>query len=246
MTRDRGTQHRPAPGAPRRRRTRWLMVVPLLGLALIVAGVVALEAVHPQAEPSAELAVDDIEPLAIEDDVSCIRLADGDVDEDLRRSVPTGGRLSSEQVYGCPSAFDGLEVSFVGEAVGDVLRRRGGAWVQVNDDAYALLVGPVVGHREHEGFNSGLSVWLPDGLHERIETVGRPGVRGDVIDVRGILHQSDPDDGGGITLRAESLEVVADSVEVEPPFHALQAVVAAVLAVAALVATLWARRVRRR
>ena len=44
--------------------------------------------------------------------------------------------------------------------------QRRGAWVLVNDDAYALDVGPLQGHSQFRGGNSGLSVWLPAPLPE--------------------------------------------------------------------------------
>ena len=215
---------------------------------IIVGGVVWLEAIHPQLAAPEErgIPVDGVPPLALDEVRSCQRAADDGIADDLREQFPAGGRLSSEQLYQCPIAFDQAEVSFVGEAIGELLRRDGGAWLQVNDDAYALEVGPMVGHREHAGFNSGVSVWLPDGLHEQVGTVGRPAQRGDVLVLHGTIHRADPDDGGGITLRTDELVVLAEGVTVEPPFHLVQAVVAAVLAVLAIASLVWARIARRR
>jgi hypothetical protein len=219
------------------------MVMPLAGLALIIAGVVALEAVHPQIDAT-DRPVPGVPPLAFDEDRTCIRRGDETVVEDVQASFPAGGRVASTQVFACPAAFDGAAVTYVGEVVGELLPRRGGVWAQVNDDVYALEVGPVIGHRELAGFNTGLSVWIPDGLHEAIDGVGRPFQRGDVILVRGTLLRADPDDGGGTTVRAEELEVLAPTLVIEPPFHTLQAVVAGVLAILALIAVLWSRRVR--
>lgn len=234
------------PGPPRRRgRTRWLLVTPIVGLTLIVLGVVALEAAAPQVDTTA-LVVEDLPPLALEEGRSCTRQTDDAVAAEIRAEILPGARLSSSQVFRCPAAYDGLEVSYAGEVVGEVLPRDGGAWVQVNDDIYALRVGPLVGHRELDGFNTGLSVWLPDGLHERIEHAGRPGRRGDVILIRGTLLRTDPDDGAGLTIRAEELEVVAPSVTIEDPLHVPQLMVAVFLALLAVGALVWSRIVARR
>lgn len=243
-----GPPHGPPHGA-RPRRTRWLLTTPLVALVVIVALVVTLEAAHPQVDPDAaglDLVVNDLPPLVFEDAPSCMRRADESNVATIREAITPNGRISSTQVFACPMAYDGLQVTFVGETIGELIRRRDGVWVQVNDDAYALEVGPVIGHREHRGFNTGLSVWLPDGLHETIEDVGRPGQRGDVIAVTGTLLQSDPDDGGGITLRAETLEVVAATVVIDAPFHTVQAIVATLLMIGALAAIIWSRRVRSR
>jgi len=235
-----------SPQTRRRDRTRWLLVVSIAGLAVIVVAAVALEAVAPQRDFVDELRVDGLPPLAMAEDRPCTRRADDTTSDDLRAEFELGGRISSTQVYLCPSAFDGLAVTYAGEVVGELQRRRGGAWAQVNDDAYALLVGPVVGHRERRGFNTGMSVWLPDGLHEHVENPGQPARRGDVVLVTGTLLRADPDDGGGTTIRAEDLQVLSPAVEVEPPLHRLQLLVAALLAMIATAALVWSRRVRQR
>ncbi|MEX0831487.1 MAG: hypothetical protein WD358_00675 [Nitriliruptoraceae bacterium] len=236
-------------GRPLPKRTRWLLVTPLIALAGVIGFVVWLEGLHPQIDPGESglnLVVEGVPPLAVEGARACLRRADeGDV-EAIRAAIPPAGRVSSTQVYACPMAFDGLQVSFAGEIVGELLPRAGGVWAQVNDDDYAFEVGPVIGHREHRGFNTGMSVWLPDGLHDQLDDVGRPGMRGDVIVVTGTLHQSDPDDGGGITVRASSLEVLAPAVGIDAPLHLLQVVIAIALAIIAAATVAWSRWTRNR
>ena len=229
---------------PRRGHTRWLLVLPVVGIAVILAGVWALEAIHPQLD--ADHRVEGLPPLALDDAPTCTRQGDGSTAESIRERLPIGGRISSTQVVNCPVAYDGAHVLYAGEVVGEVLPRRGGAWAQVNDDAYALEVGPVIGHREHAGFNTGMSVWLDGDLAEAIEVVGRPGVRGDVVLLAGQVHRADRHDGGGITLRATRLEVLADGVEIEAPLHVPQLITAVVLVLVAVATGVWARRVRAR
>lgn len=232
--------------APRRRGpTRWLLITPLVGLALVIGGVVALEAMTPEPGPGADMRVE-VPPLGLEDETECVRRTDETGADDVREDYRDGDRVSATQIHLCPAAFDGREVLYVGEVVGELLPRDGGVWAQVNDDPYALEVGPLVGHTQRAGFNTGLAVWLPDGLHEDIEEMGRAGRRGDVIEVRGTLLRADPDDGGGITVRAEQVQVVADAVEVDEPLHVPQAVAAGVLALVAMATLLWSRRVRQR
>jgi hypothetical protein len=234
-----------APTPRRRGRTRWLQLTSVSFLAVVVTGVVVLEAIGPEVDPG-DLAVDGVPPLALEDARPCTRQADDGVSEEIRDAFVPGGRISSTQVHLCPQAFDGLQVTYVGEVIGEVLPRRGGAWAQVNDDRYALEVGPLIGHQERAGFNTGLSVWLPDGLHERVQGTGRAAQRGDVVLVQGTLVRADPDDGGGITVRAEELTTLAPMTRIEEPLHVVQAVVAALLAVLAVAAVAWSRRVRQR
>lgn len=238
--------------------TRRLLVGAVAVLVLLLAGVVWLESLHPQLDPSGN-AVQGVPPLALDDEPTCRRFVDEAPIDDIRQRLesqaaierveegfPSGGRISSTQVYLCPSAYDGKEVTYVGEVVGELLPRRGGAWAQVNDDEYALVTGPVVGHRERAGFNTGLSVWLEGDLADRIAAPGRPALRGDVVLLRGTILRADPDDGGGITLRATELETLAGPLQLEAPLHTLQAVIAVVLSLLAAGASLWAWQVRRR
>jgi hypothetical protein len=236
----------PRSEAPRRRqRTRRLLLVVALGIGLLLAGAEALLRAKPIVDVE-HLQVEGLPGFALGATRTCTRNVDDPTADEITAEFVAGGRLTSAQIYACPSAFDGYRITFVGEAIGEILRRDGGAWVQVNDDDYALQVGPIGAHLEQRGFNTGLSVWLPDGLHERIGGVGRPEVRGDVLLLEGMLLRADPADGGGITLRADRMEVLAPSVEVPEVLHTLQAWIAGLLAVAALAAVVWARRARQR
>ena len=229
----------------------------LLALAALGVGTYLLEAAHPQLDTTDHV-VAGVPALAIDDVPTCRRFVEEAPIEDIRErllaaeafdrvrdELPRGGRVSSTQVFSCPSAYDGLEVTFAGEVVGELLPRRGGAWAQVNDDPYALETGPVVGHRERAGFNTGMSVWLPEDLAARIEAPGRAALRGDVVLLTGTVHRTDPADGGGITLRATAMETLAPPLEIEPPLHVLQLVVALALSALAIGTTLWAYQRRR-
>jgi hypothetical protein len=225
------------------RRTRW----PLLAIAAVLLGLlaatVALERAAPRQASSAP-AVGELPPPVLPEPVRCTRSDSDDRILEIAQDLRPDGRVTSAIVVACPRLLDGRDVVHVGEVVGDVLRRSGGAWVLVTDDAYALEVGPLGAHREQRGFNSGLSVWLPEGLHEQLGRPGRFGRRGDIVLLEGVLLRADPADGGGITLRASTLEVISPSVDVEEPLTAALAVAATVVMALALIATLVARRRR--
>jgi hypothetical protein len=234
-----------AAGASRRsaQRTRWPLLATLGLLLAMLAGIVALERAAPVAPRSAP-AIEGLPGLALDEPVLCTRADERARIEELRADLDLQARITSAMVYACPRLFDGLTVVHVGEIVGDVLERRGGAWALVNDDAYALEVGPLGAHREQRGFNSGLSVWLPDGLHEQLGAPGRFGRRGDIVRLEGVLLRADPADGGGITLRATTLEIVSPSIAIDEPLNRTLAVAASVVMALALVAMLVARRRR--
>lgn len=229
-----------APAPRRRARTRWILIASVVAVGVVIGGAAWLEATHPQLDPTGNR-VEGVPPLAFIETTTCQRGGDDAIISRIREQVTAGDRVSSTQVHGCPAAFDGLRVSYVGEVIGEVLPREGGAWAQVNDDTYALDTGPMVGHRERSGFNTGLSVWLDGDLGDRIDAPGRPALRGDVVLLTGTLLRADPDDGGGITLRATTLETLAPPLQLDPPLHVPQLIVAVVLGVLALTGVLATR-----
>jgi hypothetical protein len=196
--------HRPA---------KRLLVLPALLLVVFIVGLHHVHALHER--PGMPVGAVDVSlPAALGPPVACDRTDPASVDR-ARPPATATGRVTSGLVTACPEAYDGRRVTYVGELVGDLLRRRGGAWVLVNDDAYALEVGPLPGHSELRGTNQGLAVWLPDELLGRVTGLGRPGIRGDVVRLDGVVHRADPDDGDGLTVRADRLQVLAPAQAVE-------------------------------
>jgi hypothetical protein len=113
-------------------------------------------------------------------------------------------------LYECPAIYDGLTVTYTGEVVGQVLQRDDHAWVQLNDDAYANVLGPLGSHGVAAGANSGIGVRIPLAAAKAIRNVGANERQGDRIEVRGVFWRSYPGDGGGTVIRAEQVEIVEE------------------------------------
>lgn len=223
-----------------RRTIGQLALVAVLTVA-VIAGLPHLRATFPHRDVDPLL--EGVEGIRGEDveQVTCRRTLPDRPARPLGGDVPSPvGLVRSTQVVACPGVFDpdsdgGPPVEYVGEVVGDVLQREGGAWVLMNDDNYALESGPLPSHGDHHGTNSGLTVWLPtDAIDAATLTPGRPDLRGDVLVVSGRIHRTDPADGGGLTLRAFEATVAAPAQEVPQPLHGRQAAVAVLLALAAV------------
>ena len=219
----------------------FVAVLVLVGVAVRYVRATAPEVTLP---PITEAAPDLDDP----DLVTCERtLPNAPETLEAIAEVEPVGRVTSSAILECPDAFDRQVVTYVGEVVGDVLQRDEGAWLLVNDDPYALEVGPLQGHSNFEGTNTGLSVWLPDPLPEL--QPGGPDLRGTVIAVNGVVQRADPRDGGGLTLTAldpASTRIVAEAQPIDRPLNRGQAVLAAVLALVALAVLLVERRASQR
>jgi hypothetical protein len=223
------------------------MVRLLLVPVAILAGVLSLAWWLALSAPVVERDVSlDVEPPYFESVPRCSGEMNDPVAASLRNQFAVNGMVRSQQLFNCPRAFDGFTVRYVGEIIGELIPRRGGVWVQVNDDAYALTDGPLLGHRNFSGFNTGVAVWLPDGTHEQLETVGRHQVRGDIIAITGTFMRADPNDGGGLTIRADTVEVMADGVLLDDPLNRRQLTVAVLLFVGAAGALTLGQLARRR
>ena len=221
--------------------TKRLLLVPLALLVVLIGLLQLLDAAKPRVvEP--DMVVDVPEPAADARDRSCTRDGDPQAVADVRASLGDRPVVTSAMVLACPAAFDGIAVRYAGEAVGDLLQRDGGAWVLVNDDDYAIEVGPLPAHGEHRGINSGLTVWLPEEFSSSVTGLGRPNQRGDVLGIDGRIVRADPQDGGGLTLRATDVEVLAASRTVAEPLDRPQ--LWFMIAVMLVAAGFWGLRVR--
>lgn len=155
--------------------------------------------------------------------------------------------VTSNQLLDCPESYDRRTVRYQGEAVGGVLEREGGAWVQLNDDAYARTAGPLPAHRDYRGGNAGVGVFLPSGLSAAITTVGGPRTRGDVVEVVGVFRRVDPASGEVTVVRAQSLDVVRPGELLpDPPLRDRQVAAAVLVAVAVAMVGLQQGVARRR
>jgi hypothetical protein len=153
--------------------------------------------------------------------------------------------VASSALFDCPRLYDGALIRYRGEAIAAVLPRGERAWVQLNDDVYALESGPIAEHRTALGGNAGIAVSLPSDVAASITFVGGAAARGDILDVVGRYRRADPADGGGPTIQAEQARIVEVGRRIDRPVAARRVVVAGVLTLAVCVLLLLVRRQRR-
>lgn len=174
--------------------------------------------------------------------------AQEEVDTACPARMPEGSApvaVASDELFECPGSYDGVLVSYEGEAVRAVLDRGVEAWLHLNDDRYALDLGPLPQHRTAVGGNSGVPVLVPAAVADAVRFVGDGRHRGDVVEVTGVFRRAHPADGGGPAIRADDGSVTRRGGPTARPVDPARAVVAVVVCAAALVAAAAARtRVR--
>ncbi|MEG0640391.1 MAG: DNA-binding protein [Clostridia bacterium] len=88
--------------------------------------------------------------------------------------------------------YDGQQIVFEGEAVGDVLQRTDHAWLCLSDES-----------------NSSISIWTPRELAAQVTMVGDYSHHGDELRVSGVFHRACAEHGGDMDIHADAAEVTA-------------------------------------
>jgi hypothetical protein len=135
------------------------------------------------------------------------------------------GQEGSTELIGKSKEFDGRSVEFVGEAIGESMRRGDHVWLNLLDSGGAI------------------GVWANRADLPAIRYFGSSAARGDTLWVRGIFHRSCPEHGGDLDIHAAALEVVTPGELKRETLHAGRMALAAGLLLSAAVAFfLWRAR----
>lgn len=217
------------------------MLLWAVGLLALLAGVVVTaEALrHPPAATPSPPAPDGGD---VRDEVVC----DDHPPRQRALLARTPVLVSSAELHDCPADYDRSAVIYEGEAVGALLTRRAGAWVQLNDDEYGGALTPLPAHRDFRGANSGVGVYLPGELADLVATVGGPRTRGDVLRVTGTFHRVDPTSGEVAVIRADRAVLTSPGASTEQPPLRARRIVGALLALVAVAVTVATRLSSRR
>lgn len=153
--------------------------------------------------------------------------------------IGTGGSVSSVDLVERPRDWDGKDVVFVGEAVGEVMVRGDHAWIHLNDDAYKLA--NLQEGAGLAGYNSGAPVWIAADQAGAVQTLGDYKHEGDIVRVEGVFNAACAEHGGDMDIHATALSVVRPGHEVQDPVKPRK--VMWLVGVAALAATVVAAEV---
>jgi hypothetical protein len=119
---------------------------------------------------------------------------------------PSPNESSSSDLVESPKEFDGSDLTFEGEVIGEAMVRGENAWLHINDDAY--YVKNVEEGANLGGFNSGMAVWIPADELADVEHYGDYTHEGDIVTVRGVFNAACGEHGGDMDIHATALTVV--------------------------------------
>ena len=101
-----------------------------------------------------------------------------------------GEEVGSNDLIERAQEYDGREVVYSGEVIGDILDAGDHVWLNVSDGSNAL------------------GVWTDRDLAREIQVAGRYAQHGDTVQVTGIFLRACPEHGGDFDIHAKSVTLV--------------------------------------
>ena len=98
--------------------------------------------------------------------------------------------VSSTELINNAKQYDGKVVLYKGEVIGDIMIRKGFAWVNINDGVNAI------------------GIWSNKDLVKDIVYTGNYKSRGDVVKVKGIFHRACLEHGGDLDIHIDELRKI--------------------------------------
>lgn len=126
--------------------------------------------------------------------------------------------------------YDGQEVTYQGEVVGDVMVRGKYAWINVNDDSYSTKHS-VEEDTELKGYNSGQSIWCEASQVEDIRYAGNYQTSGDIVWIKGTFHRACTEHGGDMDIHASEVKLVKRGHYISHTFNWQKSLIALMLAI---------------
>jgi hypothetical protein len=105
-------------------------------------------------------------------------------------AVCFGQTVSSAELISQAKNFDNKTVTYSGEVIGDVMKRGGFAWINVNDGVNAI------------------GVWITSAVAQEIRSVGDFKHAGDNVEIVGIFNRACVQHGGDLDIHAQSMRVL--------------------------------------
>ena len=106
-------------------------------------------------------------------------------------SLPSSALIEKAKEY------DGKDVKYKGEVIGEVMRRGNFAWVNL-----------------HDGENA-VGVWVPVSLTKNILYTGSYKTKGDTFEVDGVFNRSCPEHGGSLDIHAQAFTKISSGRSVD-------------------------------
>ncbi len=131
-------------------------------------------------------------------------------------ALASGESVDSNALIERAKEYDGKEIIFSGEAIGDIMKRGEYAWINVSDG------------------NNAMGVWVKTTESDKIGVLGEYKAIGDKIRVTGVFHRACAEHGGDMDIHAASVEVQKNGQSNPVAVSPIKAAAALILSAAAV------------
>lgn len=104
--------------------------------------------------------------------------------------------ISSTDLINNAKQYDGKEVVYTGEVIGDIMARGNFAWINVNDGKAAI------------------GIWIEKGLTQSVNYTGSYKSKGDWIEISGVFHRACSEHGGDLDIHAQQIRKIISGGEI--------------------------------
>ncbi len=109
--------------------------------------------------------------------------------------------LSSAELIENSKKYDGKTVTYIGEVIGDIMRRGNFSWVNISDGENAI------------------GVWMSADMAKTIKFTGNYKSKGDKLKVTGIFNRACIQHGGDLDIHAQAVSKTEEGARVERPLR---------------------------
>ncbi len=105
-------------------------------------------------------------------------------------SLAGGVSVTSNDLINHAENYDGKDIIYTGEVIGDILSRGKYSWINVSDGSNAM------------------GVWVQSDAISDIDMLGGYTTHGDTVRMTGVFNRACPEHGGDMDIHAKSIEIV--------------------------------------
>ncbi|MCM8791849.1 MAG: DNA-binding protein [Candidatus Omnitrophica bacterium] len=107
-------------------------------------------------------------------------------------SVVYAQSISSKELINQAQCYDGKEIVYKGEIIGEMMCRKKGCWVNISDRDF------------------GIGVWIPSKIRFNPKYTGSYKSKGDVVEVKGIFNYSCKEHFGELDIHAQQIKLIKE------------------------------------
>lgn len=130
-------------------------------------------------------------------------------------ALAADNEVSSNDLIDKAKDYDGKEIVYTGEIIGDIMDRGEYNWINVSDG------------------NNAIGVWVKSSDLKGINIVGRYNSKGDIVKIVGAFYRACPEHGGDFDIHASKIELIEKGYQISHAVEPFKGIVAIIVLIGA-------------